>query len=71
MRDRLFFGFDEIWFFPSDRVAPKPESVWIVGPKRIDQTKLDRLGPWMSDTGCSLALGDGAGLNVIVKARGW
>lgn len=70
LRDQLFFGFDEVWFFPSDRVAPKPESAWIVGPKRVDQTKLDRLGPWMSDAGCSLALGDGAGLNVIVKARG-
>ena len=70
LRDRVFFGFDEIWFFPSDKIRPKPQSAWIVGPNRIHQTQLDRLGPWMSETSCSLALGDGAGLNVIVKAHG-
>jgi hypothetical protein len=69
-RNKLFFGFDELWFFPSKNIAPKPASVWLVGPDRIDQAKLDRLGPWMSRNSCSLALGDGEGLNVIVKARG-
>lgn len=68
--DQLFFGFDEVWFFPTDKIKPKPESAWLVGPNRIDQTKLDRLGAWIADNGCSLALGDGDGLNVIAKARG-
>ncbi len=67
---QIFFGFDEVWFFPTDKIEPKPESSWLVGPRRIDQRKLDKLGSWMTDNGCSLALGDGDGLNVIVKARG-
>lgn len=70
IRDQLFVGFDEIWFFPSSNIEPKPKSTWIVGPSRIDQTKLDRLGRWMKNGNCSLALGDGDGLNFIVKARG-
>jgi hypothetical protein len=68
--DQVFFGFDEIWFFPGDEIEPKPESAWIVGPKRIDQAKLKELGDWMVKNGCSLALGDGDGMNVIVKAHG-
>jgi hypothetical protein len=68
--NQLFFGFDEIWFFPGEVHKPKPNSAWLVGPARIDQEKLDKLGAWMSETGCSLALGDGEGLNFIIKARG-
>ena len=67
---QLFFGFDEVWFFPDNKVDPKPESPWLVGPNRIDQAKMDKLGSWMTKNGCSLALGDGDGLNFIVKARG-
>jgi hypothetical protein len=68
--NQIFFGFDEVWFFPHDKIKPKPDAAWLVGPKRIDQKKLDKLGPWMAENGCSLALGDGDGLNLIVKARG-
>jgi hypothetical protein len=68
--DQVFFGFDEVWFFPSDKIEPKPESAWIVGPKRIDQTKLDKLGEWMAGNDCSFGVGDGDGLNLIVKAHG-
>jgi len=70
LRDQLLVGFDEIWFFPTDRIEPKPESASIVGPNRIDQRTLDKLGSWMGANGCSLALGDGGGLNIIVKAHG-
>jgi hypothetical protein len=69
-RNQIFFGFDEVWFFPDDKIKPKPESAWLVGPNRIDQRQLDKLGSWMSDNGCSLGLGDGCGLNLIMKARG-
>jgi len=69
-RSQLFFGFDEVWFFPDEIGKPKPNSAWLVGPARIDQEKLDKLGAWMSENACSLALGDGEGLNFIVKARG-
>jgi hypothetical protein len=69
-RSQIFFGFDEIWFFPSERIQPKPNSASLVGPARIDQRRLDKLGKWMSRNSCALALGDGAGLNFVVKARG-
>ena len=68
--DRLFFGFDEVAFFPAEPGEPKPDAASLVGPARVDQGKLDRLGTWMERTACSLALGDGEGLNYIVKARG-
>ncbi len=68
--DQIFFGFDEVWFFPRQLMEPKPDSAWLVGPARIDQIKLDALGNWMARSSCSLALGDGEGLNFIVKAQG-
>ena len=67
---RLFFGFDEVWFFPDDNIAPKPPAAWLTGPARVDQSALDRLGQWLSTNSCALGLGDGAGLNFIVKAHG-
>lgn len=70
-RTTVFHGFDEVWFFPTDDVPPKPVGVSIVGPRRIDQSKLNRVGRWMIENRCPLALGDGAGLNVVVKARGF
>lgn len=69
-RRRILFGFDEVWFFPSNDIEPKPDAASLVGPGRIDQDKLNKLGEWMSHSSCSLALGDGEGLNFIVKAHG-
>ncbi|MBY0523640.1 MAG: hypothetical protein K2R98_09575 [Gemmataceae bacterium] len=69
-RERLFFGFDEIWFFPNESINPKPASAWLVGPARLDQAKLDGLESWMSENACTMGLGDGEGLNFIVKAHG-
>src|SRR5262249_37149147 len=68
--ERVFFGFDEVWFFPGERIEPKPESDGLLGPARIDQMTLNKLGAWMTAHSCSLALGDGEGLNFIVKAMG-
>jgi hypothetical protein len=69
-QSRILFGFDEIWFFPSNNIEAKAESPSLVGPGRLDQEKLNKLGGWMSRCSCSLALGDGEGLNFIVKAQG-
>src|SRR5437879_6512420 len=52
--DRLFFGFDEVWFFPRRPAEPKPASVCLVGPRRIDQETLRQVVPWMKRTACSL-----------------
>jgi hypothetical protein len=67
---RIFFGFDEIFFFKNRITEPKPDLAWLIGPARADQQTMDRLGQWMLANDCTLALGDGEGLNVIVKARG-
>jgi len=68
--NQIFFGFDEIWFFENKIIEPKPDSAWLVGPARVDQEKMYKLGTWMLANRCSMALGDGEGLNVIVKAMG-
>jgi hypothetical protein len=67
LRSQLFFSFDEVWFFPTAKIEPKPQSASIVGPGRIEQETLEKLGHWMGANGCCLALGDGVGLNIIVK----
>ena len=66
----IFFGFDELWFFPDAPSEPKPEAAWLVGPARVDASTLQTLGPWMTSNSCTLALGSGSGLNFVVKARG-
>ena len=37
--NQVFFGFDEIWFFPSEEIEPKPSSAWLVGRKLETQTR--------------------------------
>jgi hypothetical protein len=69
-QNRLFYGFDEIWFFTSKPTEPKPTSLSLVGPARIDQRRLRRICSWMSQNSCSLGLGDGDGLNFIVRIPG-
>jgi hypothetical protein len=59
-----------VWFFPHDKISPKPKIAWLVGPNRIDQTNLNKIGSWITENECSLAMGDGDGLNFIVKAHG-
>lgn len=68
--ERIFFGFDEVWFFPKEPGAPKPDTICLVGPDRIGQESLRLALPWMSQTSCSIGLGDGIGLNVMAKAHG-
>jgi hypothetical protein len=69
-RHQLFFGFDEVWFFPSRTIKPKPESASLLGPARLNQARFKKLGKWMVDNSCSLALGGGEGLNFVVPANG-
>lgn len=67
---RIFFGFDEVWFFPNKSIKPKPPALSLVGPARLSQARLEKVGKWMADNGCSLGLGSGEGLNFVVPARG-
>ena len=68
--NRKFFGFDEVWFFPSKSIQPKPPSASIIGPTRLNRARFNKLGKWMSENSCSLALGGGEGLNFVVRAHG-
>jgi hypothetical protein len=68
--DPIMFGFDEVWFFPSESIRPKPPGPGLVGPRRITQSRLDELGQWMDSNSCSMAVGDGVGLNFVIKAEG-
>ncbi len=68
--NRIFFGFDEVWFFPGSDIEPKPPAATLVGPARLNRTRLKEMGKWLADGQCSLALGGGEGLNFVVKAHG-
>jgi hypothetical protein len=69
-RSRILFGFDEVWFFPNKSIKPKPELASILGPARLSHATFRKLGKWLSENSCSMALGGGEGLNFIVRARG-
>lgn len=69
-RRRIFFGFDEVWFFPDQSTTPKPSGVSIVGPARLNRARLSKIGKWMTENSCALGLGGGEGLNFVVRAHG-
>lgn len=69
-RQQLFFGFDEVLFFRTRDIRPKPASLSLVGPARVTQPRLRSLVAWMSQNSCSLALGGGDGMNFVVRAQG-
>jgi hypothetical protein len=69
-RQRLFFGFDEVWFFDRRKVSPKPEQIVITGPAPITDEQVQRMSKWMHKNGCSLGLGDGTGMNFCARLHG-
>ena len=69
-RRRIFFGFDEVCFFPEKPTRGKTAALSLVGPARLNQKRFNPLGKWMAETSCSLVLGGGEGLNFVVRAQG-
>jgi hypothetical protein len=69
-RKGLFFGFDEVWFFPRASARPKPSDLVITGPQRISTDLAAKAITWMRRTGCTLGLGDGAGMNFCARLEG-
>jgi hypothetical protein len=67
---RLFFGFDEVWFFPKSDITAKPENWVITGPEPIDPLEIEQHFEWMRSNNCSLGLGDGAGMNYCLRVKG-
>jgi hypothetical protein len=66
---RMFFGFDEVWFFARPVTHPKPSGLVIVGPHRVSGELLTRHRRWLDTTGCTLGLGDGTGMNLCFRVR--
>ncbi len=66
----IFFGFDEVFFFASPPRKGKPNAVTLAGPERISDPLPAKWVDWLRRTRCSLALGDGTGLNFIAKLEG-
>jgi hypothetical protein len=69
-KNRVFFGFDEVWFFPHADISPKPDGLAIVGPEPIGAQEMEEHDEWLRSNNCSLGLGDGAGMNFCLKVRG-
>lgn len=69
-RTRLFYGFDEIWFFAGSRITAKPRSVIITGPNKLSCSTLGPIVRWMKRNDCVLGLGDGVGMNYCARIRG-
>jgi hypothetical protein len=67
---RMFFGFDEVWFFAKPVTHTKPSGLVIVGPNRMTGELLSRHRHWLDATGCILGLGDGTGMNLCYRVRG-
>jgi hypothetical protein len=68
--DRIFFGFDEVWFFSHSEVRPKPENLVLTGPEKASPHDVEQYSEWMRSSNCSLGLGDGAGMNFCLRVRG-
>ncbi len=67
--ERIFFGFDEIWFSASPKFVPKPQGFWLNGPTEFHQQIPDELIRWIQKGNYALGLGDGTGLNYVGKVR--
>ncbi len=69
-RRRIFFGFDEVWFFPGSAISSKPESFVITAPCSLEAEQIGRHSEWLVSNKCSLGIGDGEGMNYCLRIRG-
>ena len=69
-KHRLFYGFDEVWFFPYYDVTIKPDDLVITAPYSIESQKIEQHHRWLVSNKCSLGIGDGVGMNYCLKIRG-
>lgn len=59
----LFNGFDEVWFFESVPLLPRPADVVITADVSMKTRDLGHVAAWMEASGARLGLGDGEGVN--------
>jgi hypothetical protein len=63
---KIFHGFDEVWFFDAEPVAPKPKDVWLVSPLNLKEDPLPlTVVQWMRNSHCRLGVADGIGMNYV------
>lgn len=67
---RLFFGFDEVWFFSKPPITSKPENLVITGPDHVNPREIEQNSEWLRSNNCSLGVGDGIGMNYCLRVRG-
>lgn len=69
-RSRIFFGFDEVWFFPGHAISRKPESFVITASYPLKPEQIGQHSEWLISNKCSLGIGDGEGMNYCLRIRG-
>jgi hypothetical protein len=66
----LFNGFDEAWLFAIKPDTSKPAGLSTVAPLNLGSDAVPPLlASWMKQSTCSLALGDGVGLNYATTSE--
>jgi hypothetical protein len=66
---RIFFGFDEVFFF-HDRPDASPPSPGLLTSPELGQDSCQTISSWMQRHGSTLAIGDGVELKYIVRLSG-
>ena len=62
----LFNGFDEVWCFDRRPGVAMPTMIALVAPLNVERDPPPHgLEEWMRQSGCTLGLGDGDGLNYV------
>jgi hypothetical protein len=65
--NRLFWGFDEVLFFASNKVLLKANELNIIPVDSVCPQELPSCVDWMNRNDCFLALGDGTELTYIAR----
>ena len=63
----LFTGFDELWVPAQMPVIDPPDDANLVAPRALDVEVPPAVLAWLTLSGCRLGVGDGDGMNYVVR----
>jgi len=63
----LFTGFDELWVPAQMPVTDPPDDANLVAPRALDVEVPPAVLAWLTLSGCRLGVGDGEGMNYVVR----
>jgi len=63
----LFTGFDELWVPAQMPVIDPPDDANLVAPRDLDVEVPPAVLAWLTLSGCRLGVGDGEGMNYVVR----